>query len=177
MSWKSRGLRGSFFEELVNRTNEHYRERGIKKKKKIPTPITPIEIDKSSRHITLAYFDQKSTVDYIGLAQGVAICFDCKECASDTFALQNVHEHQIAYMKDFEAQGGIAFLLIYYGKREQIYYMRYRELARFYERAVQGGRKSVRLEELDPKYLHPVHQSLFVNYLAFVNQDLAQRDA
>lgn len=177
MSWKSRGLRGSFFEELINHTNEHYRERGLALVQKIPTPITPIEIDKGSRHITLAYFDQKSTVDYLGIAQGVALCFDCKECAADTFALQNVHEHQVAYMKDFEAQGGIAFLLIYYVKREQIYYMRCSELCRFYDRARQGGRKSVRFEELTPEYLHPVRQSLYINYLEFVNQDLAERDA
>ena len=37
---------------------------------KIPTPITPVRIDKEHRHITLAYFDKISTVDYIGAVQG-----------------------------------------------------------------------------------------------------------
>ena len=76
-TWKSRGLRGSLFEDIINRTNEVYKERGTALVQKIPTPITPIDIDRQSRHITLAYFDQKSTVDYIGIAQGVALCFDC----------------------------------------------------------------------------------------------------
>ena len=63
-TWNSRGLRGSALEEYINRTNEKYLENGLALIQKIPTPITPIEIDKASRHITLAYFDQKSTVEY-----------------------------------------------------------------------------------------------------------------
>ena len=59
-TWNSRGLRGSALEELINRTNEQYREKGLALIQKIPTPITPIKIDKEKRHITLAYFDQKS---------------------------------------------------------------------------------------------------------------------
>ncbi len=62
-TWKSRGLRGSTLEELINRTNERYNELSLALIQKIPTPITPIQIDKSTRHITLAYFEQKSTVD------------------------------------------------------------------------------------------------------------------
>ena len=62
-TWNSRGLRGSTLEELINRTNEQYREKGLALIQKIPTPITPVKMDKDSRHITLAYFEQKSTVD------------------------------------------------------------------------------------------------------------------
>ena len=113
-TWKSRGLRGSALEELINRTNEKYRDEGLALIQKIPTPITPIEIDQSTRHITLAYFDQKSTVDYIGAVQGIPVCFDAKESASETFSLQNIHEHQYKFMEDFEAQGGVAFFLIFH---------------------------------------------------------------
>ena len=55
-TWNSRGLRGSTLEDLINRTNEQYREKHLALIQKIPTPITPINIDKESRHITLAYF-------------------------------------------------------------------------------------------------------------------------
>ncbi len=101
-TWNSRGLRGSTLEDLINRTNEKYLENGLALIQKVPTPITPINIDKTSRHITLAYFDQKSTVDYIGVVQGIPVCFDAKECAADTFALQNIHEHQVKFMGEFE---------------------------------------------------------------------------
>ena len=42
-TWNSRGLRGSTLEELVNRTNEQYREKGLALIQKIPTPITPVK--------------------------------------------------------------------------------------------------------------------------------------
>ena len=78
-TWNSRGLRGSLLEEEINRTNEAYKEQNLCLIQKIPTPITPIQLDKESRHITLAYFEQKSTVDYIGVVQGIPVCFDAKE--------------------------------------------------------------------------------------------------
>ena len=68
-TWNSRGLRGSTLEEFINRTNERYLEKGLALIQKIPTPITPVRIDKEHRHITLAYFEQQSTVDYIGAVQ------------------------------------------------------------------------------------------------------------
>ena len=75
-AWNSRGLRGSTLEEMVNRTNEQYASKKLALIQKIPTPITPVRIDKEHRHITLAYFDQRSTVDYIGAVQGIPVCFD-----------------------------------------------------------------------------------------------------
>ena len=115
-TWNSRGLRGSTLEELINRTNEKYRENGLALIQKIPTPITPMKIDKESRHITLAYFDQKSTVDYIGSVQGIPVCFDAKECAVDTFSLQNIHAHQVAFMRDLSRRALLfSFYIIHIG--------------------------------------------------------------
>ena len=51
-TWNSRGLRGSTLEELLNRTNEKYSENNLALIQKIPTPITPINIDKKTRQIT-----------------------------------------------------------------------------------------------------------------------------
>ncbi len=175
-TWNSRGLRGSTLEDLINRTNEKYRESGLALIQKIPTPITPITIDKEHRHITLAYFDQKSTVDYIGAVQGIPVCFDAKESNTDTFRLQNIHEHQVIFMKDFEKQGGIAFFLIYYTAKELFYYLPFRDLLPFWERAQSGGRKSFRFEELDPSYILPKKNGVFVSYLDMIQKDLDERD-
>ena len=97
------GLRGSTLEAMTNLSLERYREDGLAVIQKVPTPITPISIEQETRHITLAYFDAKSTVDYIGVVQGIPVCFDAKECAPDTFPLQNIHEHQYRFMRDFES--------------------------------------------------------------------------
>ena len=175
-TWNSRGLRGSTLEDMLNRTNEKYRTNGLALIQKIPTPITPIDIDKQSRHITLAYFDQKSTVDYIGAVQGIPVCFDAKECNTDTFPLANIHDHQVAFMEAFEKQDGISFILISYTHRDQFYYLRFAELKRFWERAQEGGRKSFRLEELDPAYFLPEVSGVLVPYLNALQKDLASRD-
>ena len=175
-TWNSRGLRGSTLEDMLNRTNEKYLANGLALIQKIPTPITPIDIDKQSRHITLAYFDQKSTVDYIGAVQGIPVCFDAKECNTDTFPLANIHEHQIAFMDAFEKQDGISFILISYTQRDQFYYLRFKELKRFWQRAQEGGRKSFRLEELDPDYFLSEVSGVLVPYLNALQKDLASRD-
>jgi recombination protein U len=175
-TWNSRGLRGSTLEEFINRTNETYLENNLALIQKIPTPITPINIDKSSRHITLAYFDQKSTVDYIGAVQGIPVCFDAKECHSDTFPLQNIHEHQVLFMEQFEAQNGIAFFLISFTKRDEFYYLRFEKFKEFWNRAKAGGRKSFRREELEEEFFLKTGGGVLVPYLDGLQKDLSLRD-
>ncbi len=174
-TWNSRGLRGSTLEEFINRTNEKYRENGLALIQKIPTPITPIRMDKDNRQITLAYFEQKSTVDYIGAVQGIPVCFDAKESQTDTFPLQNVHEHQVQFMSDFEKQGGVVFLIIFFSHRDVFYYMRFSEFLPFWERNVSGGRKSIRFEELDERFFFSMHSGIMVPYLDPMKLDLELR--
>ena len=133
-------------------------------------------MDKEHRHITLAYFDQRSTIDYIGAVQGIPVCFDAKECVADTFPLQNIHEHQIQFMINFEKQDGIAFILIYYSAKNILYYMRLEELLVFWKRAKEGGRKSFRLEELDDRFFMEFHHGCYVPYLDAINLDLELRE-
>ena len=127
-TWNSRGLRGSTLEEFINHTNTRYSEMGLALIQKIPTPITPVRIDKEHQHITLAYFDKISTVDYIGAVQGIPVCFDAKECRTSNFPMQNIHEHQVRFMREFEQQEGISFLLIYFSGRNEFYYLTFRDL-------------------------------------------------
>lgn len=175
-SWNSRGLRGSMLEEAVNFTNDRYRRDHLALVQKIPTPITPINIDKENHHITLAYFEQKSTVDYIGNVQGIPVCFDAKECATERFALQNIHEHQMQYMEEFERQQGISFLIIYFKHVDLYYYVPFRDVKRFWDRALQGGRKSFQREELDQSYQIKMTNQVFIHYLEQLNHDLAVRE-
>ena len=176
-TWSSRGLRGSVFEDMINRTNEKYKENHLALIQKIPTPITPIKMDKETRHITLAYFNQKSTVDYIGVVQGIPVCFDAKECADSRFSLQNIHPHQVEFMRQFEEQEGIAFFLISYTKENIYYYLPMREFHPFWERARAGGRKSFRFDELDGDFFFKegTHGQALVPYLDMIGKDLKNR--
>ncbi len=174
-TWNSRGLRGSTLEDMLNITNEKYAENGLALIQKIPTPITPINIDQKTRHITLAYFEQKSTVDYLGVVQGIPVCFDAKECNTDTFPLANIHEHQVTFMEKFEKQDGISFILISFTHRNEYYYLSFRELSKYWERAINGGRKSFRYDELDSKYFLPEVPGILVPYLDTLQIDLNSR--
>ena len=176
-TWNSRGLRGSTLEDMINHSNEVYREKKLALIQKVPTPITPIAIDKETRHITLAYFDQKSTVDYIGNVQGVPVCFDAKECATDTFPLQNIHAHQMNYMREFEEQNGVAFLIIYFSKAEEYYYVPFRDVLTFWIRAKNGGRKSFRREELNQDFRISFSNQIYIHYLETLSKDLEARDS
>ena len=150
-TWNSRGLRGSTLEEFINRTNETYLTNGLALIQKVPTPITPINIDKATRHITLAYFEQKSTVDYIGAVQGT-------------------------FMENFDKQGGISFFLISFTARNEFYYLRLAKLLEFWNRAKEGGRKSFRYEELESDYFLPKGKAVLVPYLDTLQKDLLARD-
>ena len=154
-TWNSRGLRGSTLEEFINRTNEIYQENGLALIQKIPTPITPINI---------------------GAVQGIPVCFDAKECNTDTFPLANIHEHQVAFMENFEKQGGVSFFLLSFTKRDEFYYLRLDMLLEFWKRAKEGGRKSFRYEELDPEYFLPRQRGVLVPYLDALQKDLLRRD-
>lgn len=174
-TWKSRGLRGSVFEELINQTNEIYKEKGLAIVQKIPTPITPVKMS-PNKQITLAYFDQKSTVDYIGAVQGLPVCFDAKECRTDRFPLQNIHEHQVDFMEHFESQGGVSFFLLYYTDKDIMCYLPFDMFKFFWDRARDGGRKSFLYEELNPDFIIEANEGVFVPYLEPLRKDIEERE-
>ena len=133
-------------------------------------------MDYAQRTARLAYFEQKSTVDYIGVVQGIPVCFDAKECKEDAFPLANVHEHQIQFMAEFEKQDGIAFLLIFFSGRNEFYYLTLRDLLKFWNRGKSGGLKRFRYEELDSSYVLNHHSGVLVPYLDGIQKDLEDRD-
>ena len=175
-TWNSRGLRGSTLEDFINLSNEKYLSSGLAVIQKIPTPIKPIKIDKDSRHITLAYFDQKSTVDYIGVVQGIPVCFDAKETSVDTFPLTNIHPHQITFMEDFEKQHGISFIILYFSARDEFYYIPFCDIMKFWLRGENGGRKSFTYDEIDKNYQIHGSKGVIVHYLEALQKDISIRE-
>lgn len=174
-AWNSRGLRGSTLEDYINMTNEKYLANHLGLIQKIPTPITPIRMNKETRQITLAYFGQKSTVDYIGVIQGIPVCFDAKECATDTFSIHNIHEHQINFMKEFELQDGISFIILYFSTRDEFYYVPFSDIIRFWGRSENGGRKSFTYKEINQNFRIYANQGIPVHYLETIQKDIELR--
>lgn len=175
-TWKSRGLRGSELEELINHTIDSYRDHKLALIQKIPTPITPIDMTKDHTQITLAYFDKKSTVDYIGVVQGIPVCFDAKECHKDLWPLKNLHPHQVAFMREFEEQGGISFIILSFTARGENYYIPFRDILKFWNRMEQGGKKSFNYSEIDRSYIIGSQRDMLVHFLEPLQMDLDARE-
>jgi recombination protein U len=157
-AFQARGLRGSTLEELINLSNESYRKLGIALVQKIPTPIKPMEFDSNSRTITLAYFEQRSTVDYIGILQGIGICFDAKETAQTNLPVANVHPHQVDFMREFNRQGGLAFLLVHFTKDDAYYLLPFEVLNTYFDKAgVHKHSKTISRTVFEERFRIPMH--------------------
>ena len=173
--WNTRGLRGSTLEDIINYTNEYFRSVGLGLIQKIPTPITPVEINQENRTITLAYFDKQSTVDYIGVVQGLAICFDAKDTALKSLPIHNIHEHQIKFMEDFQRQKGLSFLIVHFVFCDEYFFLPFDKLKIFWDNAKNGNRKSIPYSAFDKKYQIFNNGGAMLNYLEAINTYLDER--
>jgi recombination protein U len=167
-TWNTRGLRGSAFEELINFTNDRYRQRGLAVIQKIPTPITPTQLDPNTRLISQAYFERQSTVDYIGVAQGVPLCFDAKATERESLPLQNLHPHQVAFMEAFQGQQGLAFLLVRFQAADAMFLLPLATVLSYWKAMPKGGRKSIPRDACDPALRVYNREGFPVHYLEAV---------
>ena len=126
--------RGMGLENLINESNEFYLEKDIAVIYKKPTPITISEVKygEKERVITKAYFRTPSTLDYNGIYKGKYIDFEAKETKSTTsFALSNIHNHQIEHLKRINYHGGIGFVIIRFVKLDKTFLLFISDLINF----------------------------------------------
>ena len=174
-AWNSRGLRGSSLEEYINMTNEKYLLNHLGLIQKIPTPITPIKINQETRQITLVASLIRNLLG-MGSLMGIPVCFDAKECAADTFPIHNIHEHQVEFMKEFERQDGIAFIILFFSARDEFYYLPFSDIIKFWERAKAGERKSFTYDEIDKSFRINSGKGIMIHYLETIQKDLDRRE-
>ena len=93
------------------------------------------------------------------------------------FPMMNIHEHQVKFMEDFEKQGGISFIILFYSHRNEIYYLPFTQIKAFFERSINGGRKSFRFEEIDKAFKLKSAPGAPVHYLEGIQRDLSLRDS
>ena len=137
--------RGMSLEEDINLSNEYYRDNQIALIHKRPTPINIVKVDYSKgARITDAYFEKQSTTDYNGVYKGKYIDFEAKNTKSNSaFPLSNISEHQIVHLKNVLYHGGIAFFIISFQMKDEIYLLDASFVIDFYEH---GSRKSIPYE-------------------------------
>jgi len=174
--WNSRGLRGSSLELIINETNKIYLEDGLAVIQKLPTSIKPVRLDAEHGTITLAYFDEKSTVDYMGNVQGIPICFDAKETSLPSLPIANIHEHQIEFMEKFNQQKGISFILVHFSKKEKSFLIDFNTLKKYWDNAQKGGRKSIPFSAMQGEFEVFPHKHYMLHYLEALNNLIIHQD-
>lgn len=145
--------RGMDLEGDINESNQYYKEKGLCLITKRPTPINVVKVDYSKGAIiTNAYFEKQSTTDYNGVYKGHYIDFEAKQTKSKTsFPLANISKHQIEHLEGVLHHGGIAFFIIEFVTRDEVYLLDASYVIGFYKN---GDRKSIPYE----KFLEVAHQ-------------------
>jgi len=137
--------RGMSFEHLIERTNAQYAQKGIATIQKVPVPWK-VFYDRKTK-VSRAIPEKKSTVDFIGCYNGRAIAFDAKSTRERTrFPLSNIEDHQFKFLKRWQDNGGISFILVEFAKKNEVYILSLSELEKWLRKANEGGRKSVPYE-------------------------------
>ena len=138
----SHGNRGLNLEDDINLSNDFYRANGLCLITKRPTPINVVKVDYSKGAIiTNAYFEKQSTTDYNGVYKGRYIDFEAKSTLKLTsFPLANISKHQIEHLKQVLKHDGIAFFIIEFAKKDQVFLLDASYVINFYEN---GERKSI----------------------------------
>ncbi|MDD5888777.1 MAG: Holliday junction resolvase RecU [bacterium] len=164
--------RGMLLENELNISNEYYRSIDKAYIYKKPTPIKITNVDYPSRNkavITKAYFTVPSTTDYNGIYKGKYIDFEAKETKSTTsFALENIHEHQIEHLKNIYRHQGISFIIVRFSTLNKTYLLMTKDLIEFISTE---KRKSIPLSYFEEKaYLIKDGYTPRLDYLKIIDQ-------
>lgn len=164
--------RGMLLENEINLSNDYYREIDKAYIYKKPTPIKITKVDYPSREkaiIKEAFFTVPSTTDYNGIYKGKYIDFEAKETKSNTsFALANIHPHQIQHLKNIDNHMGIAFLIIRFTNLNKTYLLTAKSLIDFLNKE---KRKSIPIKYFEEKaYLIKESYNPRIDYLKTVDK-------
>lgn len=141
---RSHANRGAFLERVIDMANNKYCNAGVADIRKVPTPFKPL---KTTGNKITGHFEKPTWVDYSGIYQGKAIIFDAKETGKTNFPLDNISLHQYDLLKSWSEKGARAFLLVYFSLHDKYFVLWFEDLQLAWERAQQGGRKSIAYKE------------------------------
>ena len=166
----SHANRGMDLENDINNTNSYYLDNDIAIVYKKPTPIKVSKVNYNKNHtiITEAFYEMPSTTDYNGIYKGKYIDFDAKEVKnSSSFALSNLHAHQLKHLKRVKEHGGISFLIVRFYKNNITYLIEIDEIIDYIN---SENRKSIPIDYFESKaHIIPDAYIPRVNYIKVID--------
>lgn len=130
--FKSQGMT---LENELNVSNEYYIKHNKANIHKKPTPVQVVRVDYPARNkakIVEAYYKLPSTTDYNGIYRMKYIDYEAKETQNSAFYFKFIYEHQIDHLLKIDELGGIAFVIIYFKKYNEIYIIDIKDFYRYY---------------------------------------------
>ncbi len=164
------GNRGMDFEADINDSNEYYTEHEMALVTKRPTPINIVKVDYSKgAKIVDAYFEKQSTTDYNGVYKGRYLDFEAKSTKSKTaIPLINIAPQQVKHLRSVKKNGGIAFFLIRFEERNEVYCIDADFICDFYDKR---ERKSIPYETIkEHGYLVKESYHPRIDYLPIIEE-------
>jgi len=145
----SRANRGRSLERLIEISNTTYRRQGRAVVHKVPTAWLPLRNGRGQ--IVSAKVQEKAVVDFLGvLAGGRAVAFDAKQNRGATrFPFDDRWAHEVAFIRDVIAAGGVGFLIVEQVAQDRIYLLPGPLLLKLWDSAWRGGRRSIPLSVLE----------------------------
>ncbi len=164
--------RGRSLEKMIEVSNQQYILKNKAMVQKIPTPVKVLNINSQNGRIKNGFYEKKSTVDYVGVYDGLAITYDAKETQVDTrFDLKNIKEHQYNYLSNWQENGGFSFLIIYFTNLSEAYLLPFKLLQEYWKKSKKGGRKSIPYNQLaKDKYKIYSDGYIILDYISTIDQ-------
>lgn len=160
--------RGRSLESAVDAINEGYQLAGLASIDRIPTEWTVIGYNAGTKRARTVFPKRKSGVDYYGIIRAGGkpwpVYFDAKDSQVKTrFSFDNVHDHQLEFLRAKAALGAVTFLLVRLAPLGRAFLVDVEAI----DKARQEGRASLSLAELEagvecplqgecPDYLEPI---------------------
>ncbi|WP_141305188.1 MULTISPECIES: Holliday junction resolvase RecU [unclassified Neomoorella] len=168
-AYRNTAHRGRALEDLVELSNERYRQAGVAVIHRVPAAWLPIRDGRG--RIVSAKIEKKAAVDFIGhvLVPGgraLPVAFEAKEVSKGRrWPLSRLEEHQYQYLADCARTGAAAFVLVAFWELGRFFILPFSILAIKEAGRRNGGPASVRAEEQGlveisfPDYLKAVVES------------------
>ncbi len=133
---------GMNFEKDITKCCDYYRENMIADIYKRPTPIKVVKMSKTHPGmIEEAYFQEKSTTDFVGIYKAKYIDFECKETIHDSVPYSMIREQQFRHLKTIIEMGGIGFFLVSFKTVQEVYLIDAKKILEEVEKKIHPGFK------------------------------------
>lgn len=168
--------KGMLLEQMLNKVNESYEEKGMATFKKIPNNW---KVTRKGPHITGASPIPSGLCDYVGTSHyvnGKTVVFDAKECElKKQFNLRYIKWEQMEHMKEVEAHGGISFVLVWFTELDEYYCLPYSFILPYWEASeTEEGVQHITLKDIQ-EHAYKLDSAAYFEYVVKENAERNKR--